>query len=283
MDIQKTAASDARVTRDNALNLTAIGYTAQSGRWRTEAMRSHASPRLLFVAKGQGRLTIAGLTSGYGPNNLIYIPAHTMYGYEVGQTVFAQMLTIPRAMAPEWPDEPVHLRLRDVAAQKELAGLFDNLERELKSSRSGHGRAAHYHLGILSVFFERMQGLTPADTDKDRSRTASARLVAAYSDLVERDYRKKTGIAGYAAALGVTPTHLTRCCRQTCGRSALAILNDRVLYEARVLLRESRTPVQDIAKQLGFTSAAYFTRSFQQATGMTPTGFRRGGAPVPAR
>jgi len=53
-----------------------------SGRWRTEAMRSHATPRLLFIAKGQGRITIAGLTSGYGPNNLIYLPAHVMYGYE---------------------------------------------------------------------------------------------------------------------------------------------------------------------------------------------------------
>ncbi len=35
-----------------------------------------------------------------------------------------QMLTIPSAMATEWPLEPVHLRLRDVVAQKELAALM---------------------------------------------------------------------------------------------------------------------------------------------------------------
>ena len=88
-------------------------------------MRSHATPRLLYITKGQGRITIAGLTSGYGPNNLIFIPAHTMYGFDVGPTVFGQMLTIPAAMAPEWPDEPVHLRLRDVHVQKELSGIID--------------------------------------------------------------------------------------------------------------------------------------------------------------
>jgi len=278
-----TPTTGAQSARSDSLSLTAVGYSAQTGRWRTEAMRSHASPRLLFIAKGQGRITIAGLTSGYGPNNLIYIPAGTMYGYEVGPTVFGQMLTIPRAMAAEWPEEPTHLRLRDVTAQKELAGLFDNLERELQSGKSGHSRAAHYHLGIMSVFFERMQSSQPVEADRDRSKTASARLVAAYSDLVERDFRSKTAISGYAAALGVTPTHLTRCCRQTCGRSALAIPNDRVLYEARVMLRESRTPVQEIAKSLGFASPAYFTRSFQQATGLTPTGFRRGAASPAAR
>jgi hypothetical protein len=67
-------------------------------------MRSHATPRLIYITKGQGRITVAGLTSGYGPNNLIYGPAHTMYGFEVGPSVFGQMLTIPAAMAAEWPD-----------------------------------------------------------------------------------------------------------------------------------------------------------------------------------
>ncbi len=183
-------------------------------------------------------------------------------------------------MIEDWPDEPVHLRLRDVAAQKELAAIFDALEREIISDKSGQARAAQHHVGLLSVFFERQVASHPTDPATDRSRTASARLVAAYSDLVERDFRRHKGIADYAADLGVTPTHLTRCCRATSGRSALRLLNDRVIYEARVLLRETRTPVQEIAKSLGFTSAAYFTRSFQQATGQTPTGFRRSGLSV---
>lgn len=265
----------------NRLSLTAVAQNAAAGRWRTEAMRSHATPRLLFITKGQGRMTVAGLTSGYGPNNLIYIPAHVMYGFEAGPTVYGLMLAIPSAMAGEWPEAPVHLRLRDVTAQKELAGLYDNLERELKSSRSGNQRAALYHLGLLSVFFQRQVEQRPPEASDARSSTAAARLVAAYTDLVERDYRTPRGVADYARSLGVTPTHLTRCCKQTCGRSALALLNDRVLYEARILLRETRTPVQDIAQSLGFSSAAYFSRSFHGGTGMTPSDFRRKG-PLPA-
>ncbi len=259
----------------NRLTLTAIGHIPHTGRWRTEAMRSHETPRLMFFAKGQGRITVAGLTSGYGPNNLIFIPAHTLYGYELTPMVFGQMLTIPTAMAPEWPDEHVHLRLRDVTAQKELALHFDGLERELTSDRAAGSRAAHYHLGLLAVFFERH---LDARSDLARTGTASARLVAAYSDLIERDFRTGKGVAAYAAELGVTPTHLTRCCKETCGRPALALLNDRVLYEARLLLRETRTPVGDIARDLGFSSAAYFTRAFQARTGATPSAFRRHGA-----
>lgn len=261
----------------NRLSITPIAQNPQRGRWRTEAMRSHATPRLLFFGRGQGRITVAGLTSGYGPNNLVFIPARTMYGFEVGPTVFGQMITIPTAMAPEWPDTPVHLRLRDVAAQKEWTTLLDALERELKSARDGHSRAAHYHLGLLSVFFERQAADRPPEARNPRRDTAAARLVAAYTDLVERDFRAGRSVASYAAALGVTPTHLTRCCKETCGRSALALLNDRVHYEACRLLRDGKTPIKDIASGLGFRSAAYFTRSFSARAGVTPSAFRRAG------
>ena len=265
------------------LALSPIAQNPQMGRWRTEAMRSHASPRLLYVGKGHGRITVAGLTSGYGPNNLIFIPARTMYGFDVGPTVFGQMVAIPAAMASEWPDEHVHLRLRDVTAQKELLSLLDGLERELISDRSAHNRAAHYHLGLLAVFFERQLDTRSEDPTEARSDTSAARLVAAFTDLIERDYRSDRRIADYATELGVTPTHLTRCCKQTCDKSALALLTDRVHYEACILLRETRTPVQQIARDLGFHSPAYFSRAFQSRAGRTPSDFRKNGAAVQRR
>lgn len=261
----------------NRIALTPVGHNPVHGKWRTEAMRSHASPRLLWLGKGQGRITVAGLTSGYGPNNLIFIPAHVMYGFETGPSVFGQLLTIPTAMAGDWPEEPVHLRLKDVVAQKEIVQILDALDRELTSGRKGHQRAALHHAGLLAVFFDRQIAAAASEPANRRGETAAARLVAAFTDLIERDYRKGLGVADYAAALGITPTHLTRACRATSGRSALALLNDRILYEARVLLRETRRPVQDIARDLGFASAAYFARSFQARAGMTPTEFRRTG------
>ena len=259
-----------------------LGHTHPQARWRTEAMRSHMSPRLIFISKGQGRITVAGLTSGYGANNLIFIPARVMYGYELGTTAYGQMLTIPQAMAGEWPDEPAHLRLKDVSAQKEVLGILDQLERELTTARPGHARAAFYHIGLLAVAFQRQHQARPGEARDERSQTAAARLVAAFTDLVERDFRQSRGVGDYSRALGVTATHLTRCCRATCGRSALSLLNDRIIYEARQMLRDTRTPVQDIAASLGFSSAAYFSRSFLARAGDTPSAFRRKGQAMSA-
>jgi AraC family transcriptional activator of pobA len=49
------------------------------------------------------------------------------------------------------------------------------------------------------------------------------------------------------------------------------------------MLRDTKTPVQDIASQTGFQSAAYFSRAFQARAGVSPTTFRRAGPQVRPR
>ncbi|PIE10476.1 MAG: AraC family transcriptional regulator [Rhodobacterales bacterium] len=254
------------------LSISSIGHTSSAGRWRTESMRAHASPRLIVFTKGQGRITVAGRVRGFGPNNVVYLPAGTLYGVELGTTGFAQIITIPEAMAYDWPDDVHHLRLRDVSVQKELAILLDQLERELLSDEAGCQRAAHHRLALLAIFLERQLG------GEERSDpNAAERLVEAYAGLVAEAFHQHKGVADYAAALGVTPTHLSRCCKAVSGRPAHALLADRRMFEARKLLRNSKAPVAHIARDLGFSSPAYFTRAFRAAEGASPTEFRAKG------
>ncbi|WP_242649776.1 helix-turn-helix domain-containing protein [Yoonia litorea] len=248
-----------------------LTHGGPQGRWRNEAMRSHSSARLVLITRGQGRITVAGLTNGYGPNNLIYIPPHTMYGIEVGQTVFGQVLAFDAP--PFWPAHAFHLRLRDVERQKEVVAHYEAIERELRPT--GDPRAAACHFGLLSIFVERQLAAQDATNLDTRRSSAAAKLVERYTAMIARQYGSNRGVVDYAAALGVTTTHLTRCCQKTCGRSALSLLNDRIHYEACIMLKETATPVQQIAADLGFQSPAYFTRRFQEKAGKTPTEFRR--------
>jgi AraC-like DNA-binding protein len=105
-------------------------------------------------------------------------------------------------------------------------------------------------------------------------RERSHRLVELFAERMEEQFRTGRGVADYAAQLQVTPTHLSRVCREAAGRPAHALLNERIMYEARRLLLETDMPAREIAEHLGFSSAAYFTRAFSQATGRTPSDFR---------
>lgn len=241
-------------------------------RWRTEAMRSYAQPLLLWFTRGQGRITVAGVTHGFGAHHAVFLPAGTMHGYEMLGQVFGMSVFFPRKNTLNLPEDSVHLRFRDVQQQAELTALIENLHRELQNGLPGQDRALMAHAGLLSIWLDReIERGNPRDSEPDAAR----RLVMAYTSLVEENYRSGRGVHDYAALLGVTPTHLTRSCNIACGRSASAILADRLHFEARRLLSESRRPVKTIASDLGFSSAAYFTRAFQKQTGLTPSAFRR--------
>jgi AraC-like DNA-binding protein len=127
-------------------------------------------------------------------------------------------------------------------------------------------------MAVLAVWIDRQALRLGEEGQKNQ---ASRRLVARFTALMEQKFRSGAGVGDLAAELGVTSTHLTRCCRQTSGRSAMSLLQDRRIFEARKLLAETKMPIHLIGASLGFTSAAYFTRAFQNHTATSPREFRR--------
>ncbi len=254
------------------LRLVPVARLAAGGRWRVEAMRAYSEPVLLWFTRGQGRITVGGLTRGYGAHNAIFIPAGMMHGFEPGAQSSGTALFFGADHGLDLPGDPLHLRIREVGPQAELSSIIENIQRELESSRPAADRAARHHLGLLTVWLERQATLSADEAPRP---DAALRLARAYADLLERHFRTGKGINDFARDLGVTPTHLTRVCNKTCGRSASDLLHDRLIFEARKMLTETRAPIRQVAETLGFTSPAYFTRAFQHRTGKTPSAFRK--------
>jgi len=257
------------------IRLVPIPRLATGGRWRVEAMRSYGEPLLLWFTRGQGRITVAGVTRGYGAHNAVFIPAGVMHGFEIGHQVHGTALFFGRESELPLPRTPQHLRVREAIAQGELSGVLDAVQREMESTKPGHERAARHHLGLVGVWLERQMADAAADPAAAPRPDAARRLANRFAALLERKYRSGLKVGDLAAELGVTPTHLTRVCNRTCGRTAHELLADRRMHEARRLLADTRLPVRDVSASLGFASPAYFTRAFQGSTGKTPSDFRR--------
>ena len=57
-------------------------------------------------------------------------------------------------------------------------------------------------------------------------------------------------------------------------KSALDIVHERLMLEARRLLAYTSMPVAQVAEQLGYADPAYFSKFFARAVGQTPTTYR---------
>ncbi len=253
------------------IRITPIPILAQGGNWRVEAMRSYSSNLLLWFTRGQGRVTVAGRTRGYGAFNAVYIPAGTMHGFSMNASAFGTAAFISPELKLGFPDTHLHLRIQETSVQAEVTALLDSIKREIEQNESESARAIFHHAGLLSVWLNRAKDKNIAITQNDKQ----SKLVARYTHLIEQEFRSGQSVTDYAQLLGITPTHLTRLCNQSCGKSASAILSDRVLFEARRMLRDTRVPVQQVSDGLGFKSASYFSRVFHNQTGMSPSAFRK--------
>jgi len=253
------------------LRFVGLQHLARGGAWRTEAMRSYPFPVLLWFTKGQGRVTINGVRHGYAPHTLVIIPSHAMHGFEVGRSTMGHCLFLSESTSLSTFEEQAILRIPAMDDQHEMAGFLDSIGQELGGQNIGYEKVCKSVIELMAVWIERK-----LDNIEPTGRSGAAyRLAASYSQLLERDFNTGKTVAAYASRLGITPTHLSRACRETCGRPASALLLDRIFYEARRMLSETALPIKDIAAGLGFRSAAYFTRAFSHRTGRTPTEFRR--------
>ena len=73
----------------------------------------------------------------------------------------------------------------------------------------------------------------------------------------------------------MTAAHLNALCRQTVGKSALELIHERMILEAKRNLVYTSMSISEVSYAIGFSDPAYFTRFFKRQVGLSPKEFRK--------
>ena len=259
----------------SGIQVMTLAQLSHGGLWQLEQLHRRDHHLFLWITRGQGRLLLHGLRRGFGAHNAIFVPAGKLVAMEVGRHIQGQALIVPNDGRVQLPDRTQQLRLQDGLAQAELTGLFDHLRRELHEHRPLMNEALNSFASLVSIWLRRqMQFQEPPPLA-----SAAERIVRRFCDLLSEGFQSGRPMQDYAEDLGITPTHLTRVSRQCAGLTAADMLSQVVQHEARMMLTRTDLPINEIADQLGFGSAAYFTRFSQQHFGAAPSQIRKAAAP----
>lgn len=99
-------------------------------------------------------------------------------------------------------------------------------------------------------------------------------LIRQFNFLVETHFRSKRTVAEYAGLLHRAPKTLANTFAKLGRPSPQRMIHDRVMLEARRLLRYTDKPVQEVGFELGFEDVQAFSRFFRTQEGMAPTEYR---------
>jgi AraC family transcriptional regulator len=99
------------------------------------------------------------------------------------------------------------------------------------------------------------------------------RNVAAY---IEEHLAEQAPLATLAELVRLSPYHFCRAFKQSFGVPPHRYHTGRRIERAKALLANPVLSVTDIGLTVGFSETSSFTAAFRKATGLTPTGYRRG-------
>ncbi|MCB2376530.1 AraC family transcriptional regulator [Hymenobacter sp. BT635] len=102
-------------------------------------------------------------------------------------------------------------------------------------------------------------------------------LAASFRQLVQVHCATERSVQFYAAALCITPKHLTELVKEATGQTASACIAGAVALEAKALLQNPALTVAQVAASLQFADQFAFSRFFKRSTGLSPSAFRRVG------
>lgn len=98
-------------------------------------------------------------------------------------------------------------------------------------------------------------------------------MIDRYLDRALADGASLTGAAEF---VHMSPAHLSRAFKEETGENYNNYVLNRRMNAARRLLAESNLQVQEICRRVGYSDVRYFTRIFREATGVSPSRYRRG-------
>ncbi|HEY1166776.1 MAG TPA: helix-turn-helix domain-containing protein [Chitinophaga sp.] len=160
------------------------------------------------------------------------------------------------------------------AQAKDISNIFRKMLTEIESDY-----VYKYDLlrSYLHLIIHEALKMAPAVNDI-KQHTASERITSLFFELLERQFpidapdrslkMKKAG--DYAKALSVHVNHLNHAVRQVSGKPTSAHISDRILSEAKALLKHTDWTAAEIGYSLGFEHPNYFYNFFKKKTGHPP-------------
>lgn len=136
---------------------------------------------------------------------------------------------------------------------------------------------------LLMEVIHGAQKMQPARGNPATGSNAAERITGLFAELLERQFpieldNQVIGMhtpSAFAGQLNIHVNHLNKALKETTGQTTTQLINDRLLQEAKILLRSTNRSIADIAWSLGFEEANHFSGFFRSRAGIPPNKYRQ--------
>ncbi len=130
-------------------------------------------------------------------------------------------------------------------------------------------------LYILQLLYDYNRVCEMCLLNSDKLINRQYQIMYTFRKLVDKNFHQYKTVKEYADLMYLSSKYLSECVKNQTGVSALALIRNRIMLEAELLLKYSTLSVKNISDKLGFTSTSSFSRFFKAAKGVSPIHYHK--------
>lgn len=119
------------------------------------------------------------------------------------------------------------------------------------------------------------KNMPPSLSSCSRKATRDGERIKTMLSHIHENYGNDLTVSHIAAAAAVSESECLRCFRTAIGSTPIQYLKRYRLQQAACLMISTGKKFSDIAQQCGFQDMSYFTKSFREQMGCTPSDYRK--------
>jgi len=251
---------------------------------------THACCELALVSEGEARLATRTEVFNLRPGRLILIDpglehyespgeppgSYVLFWCQVEDTV-ARLYKTTYSPPTTWRSGPS----LELGGRTGLENIVGAIATELENRDWGWPRSAHALLVYLTcILTRRLRRGSVFRLRAHESPTISAdprtwRIIQAALQFCDANYRRPLRLTDVAAAVGYSPSHLSRLISTHLGHSLSDHIRALRMTAGKHLLESSDLSISEIARSLGYADPSHFSHAFTRATGLPPRAYRR--------
>lgn len=227
---------------------------------------------LIFVHEGRGWYQSEGQRYSLKSNQVLLIPPGRGHAY--GANSAAPWSIFWFHFEGRGVEQLLHWLIEKPEVQPLPCRSPDSLRRQFHAILSAVERGYHEHTLLeLSRVLIHVLTLLHRNPRHEPERRQVERIEAAM-DRMRREIDQPQPLQRYAAAAGLSVSQFSFLFKQHTGISPMNYLTEARMQRACEYLDTSEASIKEIASQLGYEDALYFSRSFKKCTGLSPTQYR---------